>query len=542
MTSSSSDTLFINGRIQTMDRAGTVVEAVGTRDGRITTTGSTRDVQATAQRDVRVVDLKGQTVLPGFIDGHVHPQLMIRTIGYLDCRFASTQTLAAMLAKITAYAKTITPGNWVIAAGQASNSTNFPEKRMPTRAELDAASPHAPLFYMNGPHTCVVNSQGLTRLGITKGMPHHKGAHIDLDESGEPTGVIHEAFSLFPDRQVPPADEYRYLTEEIPAFFLSRGVTSILSLSPAPDFKSIRQVASEGRRVPLRYSFGVFADPGGKALPATFDKFLMPEQANPEWFRLAGVKIWLDGDVPVRTGYVYDSYQGQCCSHGFASNTQEELDALVQRVYDAGLGMLIHCTGDRANVMALDAYEKVKRKPGPQPIMRIEHLGDFLLGPHVIERALKLGVRANVQPGWIYTLANVMIANLGADRAYKQSFQFRSMIDAGLEPGYGSDLTGFVRETENPFMHIQAAVTRRAADGSLFVPEQAISVMEALRMMTIWSARAQGEDAIKGSLEPGKFADMIVLSDDILRVAPDGIRDVRVVKTVVNGEIVHSVH
>jgi predicted amidohydrolase YtcJ len=202
--------------------------------------------------------------------------------------------------------------------------------------------------------------------------------------------------------------------------------------------------------------------------------------------------------------------------------------------------MLIHCTGDRANVMALDAYEKVIRGGDPRTLMRIEHLGDFLLGPGVLERSRALDVKANVQPGWIYTLANVMINNLGEERAKAQSFQFRTMIDAGLEPGYGSDLTGFVRETENPFMHIQAAVTRGAADGTTFVPEQAVTVDEALRMMTIWSARAQGEGHLKGSIEPGKLADFAVLSDDITRVAPTTIRDVSVVTTVVGGEVVYE--
>jgi predicted amidohydrolase YtcJ len=143
-----------------------------------------------------------------------------------------------------------------------------------------------------------------------------------------------------------------------------------------------------------------------------------------------------------------------------------------------------------------------------------------------------------VQPAWIYTLANSTIQNLGAERA-RSAFQFRAMIDAGLEPGFGTDLTGIVLETFDPFLHVWAAVTRMS-DVGVFVPEQAVSVNEALRMLTIWAARAQGEDAIKGSLEPGKLADMVVISGDILAIPPSAIRDLRVLKTIVGGRVVYE--
>jgi predicted amidohydrolase YtcJ len=194
--------------------------------------------------------------------------------------------------------------------------------------------------------------------------------------------------------------------------------------------------------------------------------------------------------------------------------------------------------------MALTAFEHVQAQDGPgtpargAALQRIEHFGEFMLGPDDLARAKRLGVRVNVQPGWIYTLANSTIENLGAERA-RGAFRFRDMIDAGLEPGFGTDLTGIVLETFDPFLHVWAAVTRMS-DVGVFVPEQAVSVTEALRMLTIWSARAQGEDSIKGSIEPGKLADMVLISDDILRIAPSAIRDLKVLKTIVGGRVVYE--
>jgi hypothetical protein len=180
--------------------------------------------------------------------------------------------------------------------------------------------------------------------------------------------------------------------------------------------------------------------------------------------------------------------------------------------------------------------EREARTLRPQ-CQRIEHFGEFMLGPNDLARARRLGVSVNVTPGWIHTLANSTIENLGAERA-RGAFRFRDMIDAGLEPGFGTDLTGIVLETLDPFLHLWAAVTRNS-DAGVFVPEQAVSVGEGLRMLTIWAARAQGEGATKGSIEPGKLADMVVISADVTRIPAARIRDLRVIETIVGGRVVY---
>ena len=539
-TAESADTLFINGRVLTLDAKGTEVQAIAVRDGRIVATGSTRKLRKLAGPQTEVVDLHGRTVLPGFVDGHAHAALAVRMIErYLDGRIATTPSVAVLLEKIAARASTVPAGQWLIVAGSSSSQTRFAEMRLPTRAELDRAAPNVPVMFLNGSHEAVVNSPGVQLLGFRPGVSEMKGAHLELDADGEPTGVFQEGMMLFPDLRIPPDDLRRYYSRVVPETWNARGYTSVYTLAPLDQWPVLLELAQRAPTT-LRYTIGLHADPGGRFIPAALDAFALPASVDPAWYRLAGIKVWVDSDVPMRGGAVSEPYAGDPGALGILNLTQEELDTLVLRTRRAGFAFLAHATGDRATAMALDAFEKVQQGQGPAApgTLRIEHFGEFMLGPGDLERAQRLGVSVNVQPGWIYTLANSTIENLGAERA-KGAFQFRSMIDAGLEPGFGTDLTGIVLETLDPFLHLWAAVTRHS-DAGVFVPEQAVSVDEALRMLTIWSARAQGEGATKGSIEPGKLADFVVISRDIRNIPPAEIRGLQVLQTIVGGRVVYT--
>ena len=538
------ETVFLHGKILTLDAAGTVVEAVAVKDGWIMATGSDTAIRKLAGARTEVVDLQGRTVLPGFVDGHAHPSFAVRMIErYLDGRIATTPSVAVLLRKIATRAAETPAGEWILVAGSSSSQTRFAERRIPTRAELDAAAPASPVMFLNGSHESVVNSTGLGVLGIQRGMRELKGAYIELDGDGEPTGVIREGLAIFPDLRVPDDDLRRYYARLIPQMWNAHGYTSVYALVPLNQLGVLKELA-QAEHSTLRYTLAVHADPAGRLLPATLDGLLLAPGVDPAWYRLAGLKVWIDSDVPMRGGAVTVPYAGEAGGYGLLNLTQEELDALARRTHRAGLALLAHATGDRATAMALTAFERVQAQPGPgapahgAALQRIEHFGEFMLGADDLARAKRLGVLVNVQPGWLYTLANSTIENLGAERA-RAAFQFRSMIDAGLEPGFGTDLTGIVLETFDPFLHVWAAVTR-VSDVGVFVPEQAVSVTEALRMLTLWSARAQGEGSIKGSIEPGKLADMVVISDDILAIAPSAIRDLKVLKTIVGGRVVYE--
>jgi predicted amidohydrolase YtcJ len=537
------DKVFLHGKIVTLDAAGTVVQAVAVRNGKILAAGPDARIRRLVGATTEVVDLHGRTVLPGFVDGHAHPSFAVRMIErYLDGRIATTPSVAVLLDKIRARAARSPAGEWIIVAGSSSSQTRFAERRIPTRAELDDASPASPVMFLNGSHESVVNSVGVATLGIQPGMHELKGAHIELDANGRPTGVIREGLAIFPDR-ITDDDLRRYYSRVIPQLWNAHGYTSIYAIAPLNQLGALKALAL-GPPTTLRYTIAVHADPAGRLLPKTFDGFAFAPSADPAWYRLGGIKVWVDSDVPMRGGAVTQPYTGEAGGYGLLNVTQAELDALALRTHDAGLTFLAHATGDRATDMALTAFEHVQAKAVPgspvhgAALQRIEHFGEFMLGANDLARAKRLGVKVNVQPGWIYTLANSSIENLGAERA-RGAFRFRDMIDAGLEPGFGTDLTGIVLETFDPFLHVWAAVTRMS-DVGVFVPEQAVTVMEALRMLTIWSARAQGEDAIKGSIEPGKLADMVVISDDILRIPPAKIRDLKVLQTIVGGRLAYD--
>ncbi|WP_088307961.1 amidohydrolase [Novosphingobium sp. B 225] len=534
------DLILYHGKFLTMDARGSVVQAVAVRDGRIVAVGSEAQMRRWAGAQTRMVDLKGQTVLPGFIDGHVHPQVAIRMKSYLDAHYSAIPTLQGMLAATRERAAATPAGEWVIVAGTSGNPNFWPEQRMPTKAELDAVGGGHPVLYVNGPHTWVVNTAGLEKMGVKPGAANQRGALIELDAAGNPTGVIREGGPLSPDARLPAELLQRYEMEDIPQLMLPLGYTSINDIMALPSYAAVRELAVSGRHPKIRKTITVFADSGGHHLPQDLAALKLPASVDPAWYRFGGIKIWADGDVPVRTGYLFGHYADEPDNHGLATNTQEELDALVAKVHAAGLGMFIHSTGDRSNVMVLDAYEKAQKAGGAKTLMRIEHLGEFMLGPQVLERTVKLGVQADIQPGWIWTLGEITRRNLGEDVARNHAFRFRTMIKAGLKPGFGTDMTGFQRGTENPFMHIEAMLTRKQKDGAVFLPEEAVSLDQALRVMTVWSARSMGEEAVKGSLEPGKFADMIVLSRDIAQTPPAEIHAITVRQTWVGGELVYS--
>ena len=532
------DVIYRDGRFVTLDATSSVAQAVAVKDGRIWRVGTDAEVRVLAAPQTTVVDLHGKTVLPGFVDGHVHPSVAVRMIEeYVDGRIATTPSVVAVLGKISARAAQVPAGKWVIVAGSSSSQTRYAERRLPSRGEIDGAAPNHPVMFLNGSHEAVVNTAGLRALGITSGMRELKGAHIGVDDRGEPTGVIQEGMAIFPDLRIPDEDLRRYYGHVIPQMWNAQGYTSIYAITPLHELGAVREVAAQAPTT-LRYTLAIFTDPGGRFLPATFEALPFPAAVDPGWYRFAGIKVWIDSDVPMRGGAVTEPYAGPAGGFGLLNLTQDQLDALALRVHRAGLPLLLHATGDRATSMALTAFERAQGQDGPRTLQRIEHFGEFMLGPDDLARAKRLGVRVNVQPGWVFTLTNSTIENLGAQRA-RGAFQFRSMIDAGLEPGFGTDLTGIVLETLNPFLHIWSAVTR-TSDVGVFVPEQAVSVSEALRMMTLWAARAQGEGEIKGSLEVGKLADMVVISDDILAMPPAAIRDLKVLATIVGGRVVYE--
>jgi hypothetical protein len=206
-----------------------------------------------------------------------------------------------------------------------------------------------------------------------------------------------------------------------------------------------------------------------------------------------------------------------------------------------GVMSMMHCSGDHAMDIGLATYEDLVKSETAGPIMRIEHFGMFQMSDKQLARAKALeakGLKISIQPTWLLDLVKADYENMGAQRT-RTGFKFRSMIDSGLEPAAGSDVTGIYLDNINPFLAIYASVTRES-DKGIFMPEEAVSVTEALKMWTVWAAKSMGEFDVKGSIEPGKYADMTVLSDDIFTMPKEGLKDVKPLKTIVGGKIVYE--
>lgn len=541
------DAVYFNGKIVTLDAAGSTAAAVAVQGGKVLKVGSADEIKKLAGPSTRLVDLGGKTVVPGLIDAHCHPmEAMMMKETWVDCRYPQTPSVKQALENIATWAKKTPKGEWIFAACVSASENKFAEKRLPTKAELDVAAPDNPLLLANGTHMGVANSAALKKLGIKKGVKllSHGGSVI-LDKNGEPTGVLTDAQADVPTTPKV-ADLERYYTKDIQEFWNQHGFTSVLAITPAAALPVLQKVAQSKTPPTIRYTTSIWTSANGKDMPADLSKFKLPPGADPAWYRFGGIKDWIDGENDCRTGYMYQPYIGHFDTDppggkGTLVTDQPAANRFAAIAQKAGVICMFHCSGDHATDIGLKAYDKVIKSGGAKNIRRIEHFGMFQLTKAQLARAQEMrkqGLYISVQPTWLLDLVKADLENMGEARA-RTGFQFRAMIDAGLEPAAGTDVTGIYLDNINPFLAIYAAVTRQS-DNGVFEPGQAVSVTEALKMWTIWAARSMGEADVKGSLEPGKYADMTVLSDDIFTMPPEGLKDVKVLKTIVGGNVVYE--
>ncbi|HTY23100.1 MAG TPA: amidohydrolase family protein, partial [Desulfomonilaceae bacterium] len=281
-------------------------------------------------------------------------------------------------------------------------------------------------------------------------------------------------------------------------------------------------------------------------MPEKLDRFKIPQGADPSFYRFGAIKAWVDGENDCRTGLMYDRYMGHFDTDP-PGNKGTQVTPLPAAQYFADIAnrndviCMLHCSGDKAMDIGLDSYEYEIKTRHKQTTMRIEHFGMFQMNDDQLKRAgqmKKQGLLVCVQPTWLLELVKADYENMGAPRA-STGFRFRSMIDAGLEPAAGTDMTGIYMANINPFSAIYACVTRNSDRGA-FAPKEAVTVTEALKMWTIWAAKSMGEEDVKGSIEPGKYADMTVLSDEVFTMPKENLKNVKIVKTIVGGNVVYE--
>lgn len=540
------DVIFINGTIETLVPDRPRATAVAVKDERFIAVGDEAAVRAHAGPGTKFVDLSGRFVMPGLVDAHTHPlETMWLKEEWVDARFPDTPSVVAALEKIAARARTTPAGQWIYVACVSASENKFAEKRVPTKAELDRAAPDHPVIVANGAHMALTNSKGLAALGATRGVSHLRhGGRVLTDDSGEPNGVITDGMGDVPG--APTAEQAtRYYTRDIAEFWNANGFTSVLAITPAAAVPLLQAAATSGEKPNIRFSAAVWTAPDGTGMPDDLSKFEMPPQADPAYHRFVGIKAWVDGENDCRTGFMREPYVGKQETDppgglGTLVTPEEKAERLAAIAAVNKKLCMLHCSGDAATDIGLATYEKQPPAAMPSP-MRIEHFGMFQLDNEQLRRGealAKRGLRVSVQPIWLVELVKADYENMGTARA-ATGYRFRSLIRAGLEPAAGTDMTGIYLGNIDPFRGVGAAVTRQS-DAGIFQPEEAITVTDALRMWTIWPARAMGEGDTKGTIEVGKFADMAVLSGDPFAIPPEKLAELRVVRTVVGGRTVHE--
>ena len=541
------DVVYFNGKITTLDAAGSTAEAVAVKDGKFVRVGSSSEIKRLAGSTTKMIDLGGKTVVPGLIDAHCHPmEAMMMKETWVDCRYPETPSVKVALEHIATWVKKTAKGEWIFVACVSASQNKFAEKRMPTKAELDEVAPENPVMVANGTHMGIANSAALKKMGITKGMeklPH--GGSVILDKDGEPTGVLTDGMADIPTTPTV-AQLEQYYTKDLQQFWNQHGFTSVLAITPAAALPVLQKIAGMKVQPTIRYTTSIWTSANGKDMPEDLSKFRMPETADPAWYRFGAIKVWIDGENDCRTGYMYGSYIGHFDTdppggRGSLVTSQAEADRFASIAQKNGVMSMMHCSGDEAMDIGLNSYEKQIKSGVTGTIMRIEHFGMFQMSDEQLARAKALSdknFKISIQPTWLLDLVKADYENMGPERT-RTGFRFRSMIDAGLEPAAGSDVTGIYLDNVNPFLAIYSAVTRQS-DNGIFMPEEAVSVTEALKMWTVWAAKSMGESDLKGSIESGKYADMTVLSDDIFTMPKEDLKNVKPLKTIVGGNVVYE--
>jgi predicted amidohydrolase YtcJ len=535
--------VFINGKIVTLDGRDSVHQAVAVKGDRIFAVGSSEEIRHLAG-DAEPVDLGGKTVLPGLIDPHTHLGFCSLSVHYyVDGRCPPNKSLGDILERIDERAKCTPKGNWIVTHLSMFGDQKLAEKRYPTRQELDEAAPDHPVILQATVHKHIANTRALKLLGITRDYIPPPGGSIERDpRTGEPTGVLTECSPLMNVTKFTYKQRKEAIVEAMNTYWLKQGLTTVHSFADADEFKIYQDLAEEGH-LPLRVQalpMSVTLGPG-PMIDSLTTLGLRPGLGN-ERLKLGGVKIFTDGAFMGLSAGTYEPYLN-LPEHNYCGlmrfDDPSQYNQLVQKAHDAGLQLCIHAIGDKAQDWALNAYETaLNRNPRPHR-HRIEHFGNVMTSPQRIRRARALDIIPVTTVEWLYAYGDFIERYLGPEMK-KQSFVLRSLIDAGLRPANCSDCAGTEPRSINPFFSIWCAVARHTFFGNTLVPEESISVKEALHLYTRNAAYAGFEEETKGSIEPGKLADLIVIDRDILTVPEEQIKDTRVEMTVVDGKIVYT--
>jgi predicted amidohydrolase YtcJ len=528
------DTIIVNAVVHTMDPAQPTAEAVAIYANRIVAVGSSKDIKKLAGPNTRTIDAKKRLLLPGFNDAHTHFLSGGFQLSSVDLRDAnSPQEFAA---RIKAFAAKLPEGRWI--TGGDWDHERWPDAKLPAKELIDSITPDTPVFVsrLDG-HMALANSLALKLAGVTRQTLDPPGGVIVRDKSGEPTGVLKDAAQSFVWKVIPPATfEERLAAARAATDYAAKlGVTSIQDVSAGADVGVYQTLLDRGELKTRIYAVAPL--PQWERLARTGVR----AHFGSDMLRVGGLKGFSDGSLGSTTALFYEPYRDDPSTSGIPGDEMFPEGAMLERVREAdraGLQIMIHAIGDRANDLILSMFEQVERENGKRDRrFRIEHAQH--LRPQDIPRFARDRVIASMQPYHAIDDGRWAEKRIGKERA-KTTYAFRSLLDSGVTLAFGTDWTV---APLNPILTVYAAVTRRTIDGKNakgWVPEQKISVEETVRAYTVGSAYAEFQDNVKGSITTGKLADLVLLSRDIFKIDPKEIENVKVLLTMVDGRVVYE--
>ncbi len=529
-------TVFTNGNLCTHNSRRSVGDSIASLGGRIVWIGDYKECLEAFPRGIKpeTRDLCGKTVIPGFIDSHIH--LLGFGLNLQVLSLVGVTSIDELKARVKQRAFETQEGGWLI--GRGWDQGQFSDKEYPTRYHLDEVAGGRPVFLIRScGHIAVASSKALEIAGINRDIQDPTGGVIDRDSRGEPTGILRESALGLIQSCIPKIEleAMEGALAKATQYVLSKGITSVHTNDGQAGFWGTmdlyRRVREKG--LPLR----VYWDVPGELFEELSNSSLRTGDGD-DYLRIGSVKLFADGSLGGRTAALESSYSDDPGQNGILVVSEEDLNEMVWKSHSIGMQVAIHAIGDRAVKVSLEAIDHAQSKL-PEYDLRHRIVHAQILTPDLISEMKRVGVVADIQPKFLSTDMLWALDRVGPQRM-QWSYSWRSMLKAGIPLAGGSDCPV---EDPDPLYGIYCAVTRKDMDGnppSGFFPNERLEIDEAVDLFTLGGAYGAHEEKKKGRLSRGNLCDFVVLSDDIYSVDPDHIKDLQVLLTVIGGDVVYE--
>ncbi len=529
----SADLIFMNGKVITLDTMNSMAEALAIKDGRILATGTNEEISRFAGERTEVRDLRGRAMTPGLISTHDHfLQYGLSAEFILDIRYPKIRSCEEIASAIGERVKAADEGKWIIATGW--DETLLDGKRFPNRWDLDPVSPDNPVWIRRVFQMGVANSKALQAAGITKETPDPLHGWIDRDDQRTPTGLLRgRAMNLVVDA-IPAwtREEMEQGLSRACRDFNARGMTSVIEpgilMPPLEAYRSFHKKGMLSVRSFIQYGF--LRDEGDveKAIR-------LVEPGGDDLLRIIGLKFALDGGVGPRTALMYEPFDDQPDNTGTQLIPNEVLKRMTLKGHEAGFQIAIHAIGDKAIDITLDAYEHAQRSsPRTDPRHQIVHC--YFPGKEALKKIVDLGVAVNTQAPFLYWLGDSFIESVGRKRV-NRCIPLKTMMERGIAVANSHDTTV---TPPLPTVGLYSSVARTTIQGDSMGEDEAVTPLQALQTYTTLAAwHAFMEEKI-GSIEAGKYADLVIWDRDPLEVNVEGLKELEVETTLLAGSVVYS--